>query len=145
MSAERDDAEIREQYQRLRQQDERLGRPLGTLLPAYRRLPRRQPYRRQATSRGDLRQLGPRLAAAALALALAAGAGALLRLRPRPAPPSQEAVIARLSHWRPPTDSLLQASRDQLLRGVPRLGESSIDGNFNGNLKGKLNGGNRTR
>ena len=141
MSAERDDAEIREQYQRLRQQDERLGRPLGTFLPAAGRRPRR----RQAASRGDLRQLGPCLAAAALALALAAGAGALLWLRPRPAPPSQEAVIARLSHWRAPTDSLLQASGDQLLRGVPRLGESSIDGNFNGNLKGKLNGGNRTR
>jgi hypothetical protein len=145
MSAERDDAQIREQYQRLRQQDERLGRQLGACLPAYQRLPRRQPYRRQAASRGDLRQLGPRLAAAALALALAAGAGTLLRLRPRPAPLSQEAVIARLSHWRAPTDSLLQAPGDQLLRGVPRLGESLIDGNFNGNDNGNYNGGNRTR
>jgi hypothetical protein len=141
MSAEHDDAEIREQYQRLRQQDERLGRPLDTFLPAWRRLPRRQPYRRQAASRGHLRQLGPRLAAAALALALAAGVGALLRLRPRPAPPSEEAVIARLSHWRAPTDSLLHAPGDQLLRGVPRLGESLIDGNFNGNF----NGGNQTK
>ncbi|HEV3075482.1 MAG TPA: hypothetical protein VHB47_13765 [Thermoanaerobaculia bacterium] len=145
MSADRDDAEIREQYQRLRQQDERLGRPLGTFLPAAGRLPRRQPYRRQAASRGDRRQLGPRLAAAALALALAAGAGALLLLRPRPVPPSQEAVIARLWRWRAPTESLLQASANQLLRGVPRLGESLIDGSFNGNLKGTLNGGNRTR
>lgn len=175
MSAERDDAEIREQYRRLRQQDERLGRPLGTLLPAAGRRPRRQPYRRQAASRprlrpansaatgdnrsrgrlspvaallvgrGQLRQLGTRLAAAALALALAAGAGALLRLRPRPAPPPQEAVIARLSHWRAPTDSLLHTPGDQWLRVVPRLGESSIDAHSNGNLKGNSNGGNRTR
>jgi hypothetical protein len=145
MSAERDDAEIREQYQRLRQQDERLGTPLGTFLPAAGRRPRRQPYRRQAASRGDLWQLGPRLAAAALALALAAGAGALFWLRPRPAPPSEETVIARLSHWRAPTDSLLQAPGEQLLRGMPRLGESLIDGHFNANLKVNFNGGNRTR
>lgn len=141
MSAERDDAEIREQYQRLRQQDERLGRPLGTFLPAAGRLPRRQPYRRQAASRGHRRQLGPRLAAAAVALALAAGVGALHWLRPRPAPPSEEAVIARLSHWRAPTDSLLHAPGDPLLRGVPRLGASSIDGNFYGNF----NGGNESK
>ncbi|HXO41291.1 MAG TPA: hypothetical protein VN999_07585, partial [Thermoanaerobaculia bacterium] len=96
-------------------------------------------------SRGDLRQLGPRLAAAALLLALAAGAGALLWLRPRPAQPSQEAAIARLSHWRAPTDSLLHAPGDQLLRGMPRLGESLIDGHFNANLKVNFNGGNRTR
>ncbi len=140
MSAERDDAEIREQYQRLRQQDERLGRPLDAFLPAVGRQPRRQPYRqpyrRQAAGRGHLRQFGPRLAAAAVALALAAGAGALHWLRPRPAPPSEEAVIARLSHWRAPTDSLLHAPGDRLLRGVPRLGASSIDGNFYGNFNG---------
>jgi hypothetical protein len=132
MSAEREDAEIREQYQRLRQQDERLGRSLDAFLPAV----GRQPYRRQAASRGHLRQLGPRLAAAAVALALAAGVGALHWLRPRPAPPSEEAVIARLSHWRAPTDSLLHAPGDPLLRGVPRLGASSIDVNFYGNFNG---------
>jgi hypothetical protein len=146
MSAERDDAEIREQYQRLRQQDERLARSLDAFRPAVRRLPRRQPYRqpyrRQAAGRGHRPQLRPRLAAAALGLALAAGGvGALLWLRPRPAPLSEEAVIARLSHWRAPTDSLLQAPGDQLLRGVPRLGASLIDGNFNGNF----NGGNEPR
>jgi hypothetical protein len=141
MSAEREDAEIREQYRRLRQQDERLGRPLDTFLPAVRRQPRRQPYRRQAAGRGPLRQLGPRLAAAAVALALAAGFGALHWLRPRPAPPSEEAVIARLSHWRAPTDSLLHAPGDPLLRGVPRLGESLIDGNLYGNF----NGGNESK
>lgn len=134
MSAERDDAEIREQYQRLRQQDERLARSLDALRPAV----RRQERRRQAGSHGHRRQLqlGPRLAAAALGLALAAGVGALLWLRPRPAPPSEEAVIARLSHWRAPTDALLHAPGDQLLRGVPRLGGSLIDGNFNHNLTG---------
>ena len=59
----------------------------------------------------------------------------------RPAPPSEEAVIARLSHWRAPTDSLLHAPGDPLLRGVPRLGASSIDGNLYGNF----NGGNESK
>ena len=139
MSAERDDAEIREQYQRLRREDESLGRsldafrPLDTLRPAVRRRPRRQ----QTASRGHRPQLRQRLAAAALGLALAVGVGGALRwLRPRPAPPDEEAAIARLSHWRAPTDSLLRAPGDRLLRGVPRLGESRIDGSLIGNFHG---------
>jgi hypothetical protein len=45
-------------------------------------------------------------------------------------------VIARLSHWRAPTDSLLHAPGDRLLRGVPRLVASSIDGSLYGNFNG---------
>jgi len=128
MSAERDDAEIRAQYQRLRREDEGVGRSLD----AFRQAVRARPRRPQAAGRGHRRQLRQRLAAAALGLALAVGLGALRWLRPRPAPPSDEAAIARLAHWRAPTDALLQAPGDRLLRGVPRLGESSIDGNFHG-------------
>ena len=128
MSAERDDAELREQYQRLRREDESLGRSLDAFRPAV-----RPPSRRRRTAgRGHRRQLRQRLAAAAIGLALAAGVGALRWLRPRPAPPSEEAAIARLAHWRAPTDSLLRIPGDRLLRGVPRLGESSIGGNFHG-------------
>jgi hypothetical protein len=33
-----------------------------------------------------------------------------------------EAVIAQLSHWRAPTDSLLRTPGSQLLRTLPRFG-----------------------
>ena len=71
MSAERDDAEIREQYQRLRQQDERLGRPLETFLPldTFRRAVRPRAGQRPAASRRRPR-FRQRLAAAALGLAI---------------------------------------------------------------------------
>lgn len=120
MTTERDDAELREHFQQLRQEDERLARE-----PSLHRWAAL--WRPAAGRRGQLR---PRLAAAAaLGLALAAGAGALHWLRPRPAPLPEEAAIARLSSWRAPTDSLLRAPGYELLRGVPRLGESSIGGN----------------
>jgi hypothetical protein len=126
MTTERDDAELREHFQQLRQEDERLARELSLHRWAARRRP-------AAGRRGQLR---PRLAvAAALGLALAAGVGVLHWLRPRPAPLTAEAAIARLSSWRAPTDSLLRAPGGELLRGVPRLGESSIGGNVLGGGK----------
>jgi hypothetical protein len=125
MRDERDDAELREQFQRLRRQDERLARPFSAFRLAARQRPR-------AGSRGLLRY---RLAAAALGLALVAGMGALHLLRPHAARFPDEAAIARLSRWRAPTDGLLRAPGDQLLRGVPRLGESVIDGNFFGGME----------
>ncbi len=127
MSAEREDGELREHYQRLRRQDERLARPFSPL---------RQGARPQARTRnrGQLRHL---LAAAALGLAVAAGVGALLWLRPRLAEPSA-AAIARLSQWRAPTDWLLQTPGSQLLRGVPRLGASPFGGKYLENDNRKL-------
>ena len=119
MSTERDDAELREQFRRLRRQDESVGRPFSAFRQEARR---RAPVARP----GHLRH---RLAAAALGLALAAGVCALHWLRPGPERLPEEAAIARLAGWRAPTDSLLRAPGDQLLRGVPRLGESSVGGN----------------
>ncbi|HLX06249.1 MAG TPA: hypothetical protein VKY89_00150 [Thermoanaerobaculia bacterium] len=119
MSADRDDGELREQYRRLRRQDESLARPFSVPRQAARRQSRTR-------SRGHLRQL---LAAAALGLAVAAGVGALLWLRPRLAEPSA-AAIARLSQWRAPTDSLLQTPGSQLMRSVPRLGASPFGGKY---------------
>jgi hypothetical protein len=129
MTAERDDADLRGQFQRLRQQDERVARQFSTLRQAARQRP-------VTVSRAHLRH---RLAAAALGLALAAGVGGALHwLRPGPAPLTEEEAIARLSSWRAPTESLLRAPGDQLLRGVPRLGESAIGGSFFEGSKGKL-------
>ena len=82
--------------------------------------------------------MGGAAAVAALGLAMAAGVGALHWLRPRPAPLPEEAAIVRLSSWRAPTDSLLRAPGDELLRSVPRLGESSIGGNVFGSGKDQL-------
>ena len=113
MSGDRDDSGLREQYQRLRRQDERLARPFSRLRQAARR-------RSRVPSQGSLRRL---LAAAALGLAVAGGVGALLWPRLRTAEPSA-AAIARLSQWRAPTDWLLQTPGSQLLRSVPRLGAS---------------------
>jgi hypothetical protein len=123
MSSERDDAELRGQFQRLRRQDEGQGPPFATLREAARR-------RREPASRGPRGRLRHRLAAAAVGLAMAAGLGALLWLRPRTAQPPEEAAIARLSRWRAPTDSLLRGPGDQLLRGLPRLGESAVGGHL---------------
>ena len=129
MTTERDDAELRQHFRQLREEDEKLARELAP----YRRAARQRPG---VGRRGGLR---PRLAAAAaLGLAIAAGVGALHWLRPRPAPLTEAAAIARLSSWRAPTDSLLRAPGDELLRGVPRLGESSIGGNVFAGSNDKL-------
>jgi len=119
MSTERDEAELREQFRRLRRQDESLGRPFSAFsLEARRRPP-------VASSR----HVRHRLAVAALGLALAAGVGVIQWLRTGPARLPEEAAIARLTRWRAPTDSLLRSPGAQLLPGVPRLGESSVGGN----------------
>lgn len=128
MTTGRDDGELRDQFQRLRRQDERLARPFST--------PRQAAGQRsRPRSRGQLRR---RLAAAALGLALAAGAGSLYWLRPRIAELPEADAIARLTRWRAPTDSLLQAPGDQLLRGVPRLGASPFGGRFFTGNKSRL-------
>ena len=128
MSTERDDGELRDRFQRLRWQDERLARPFSILRQAARQ-------QRRARSRGPLRH---RLAAAALGLVLAAGAGALHWLRPRIAEPPAEEAIARLTRWRAPTDSLLEAPGNQLMRSVPRLGASLFRGEYFAGNDGKL-------
>ena len=127
MSGERDDGELRDEFRRLRRQDARLARPFSTVRQAARRPPGR--------SRGHLRQ---RLAAAALGLALVAGGGALHWLRPRTAELPAAAAIARLTHWRAPTDSLLEVPGDQLMRSVPRFGASPFGGEYLAGNDGKL-------
>jgi hypothetical protein len=116
MSTERDEAGLREQFRRLRRQDESLGRPFSAFSLEVRR---RAPV-------ASSRHVRHRLAAAAFGLALAAGV--IQWLRPGPARLPEEAAIARLTRWRAPTDSLLRSPGDQLLHGVPRLGESAVGG-----------------
>jgi hypothetical protein len=121
--------EIREQFQRLRRQDERLARPFSALRPARpERLEAGQ--RHQVRRRGDFRRrlAAAGLAAAALGLILAAGVGTLHWLRLRAAEPPAADAIVRLGDWRAPTDWLLRTPGDQLLRGVPRLGAPLLGG-----------------
>lgn len=132
MSPERDDADLREAFQSLRRQDERLGLPFAGFAASDRDDAGRVRAGRSAADRRPL--LRPRLAAAALACLLAAAAvvGTVRWLLPGlPATPRRAdgAAAARLSAWRAPTDSLLEASAGQLLRGVPRLADSVVGGN----------------
>jgi hypothetical protein len=132
MTTERDDDRLREQFQRLRRQDERLARPFSAPRSAQPARPARPAagQRPRARRRGSFRHrlATAALAAAALGLALAAGVGTLHWLRLRAAEPPAADAIVRLTHWRAPTDWLLQASGDQLLRGVPRLGAPLLGG-----------------
>jgi ferric-dicitrate binding protein FerR (iron transport regulator) len=144
MNAERDDADLRAAFQRLRRQDETLGRPFVAFdrapAPAGRwRAGSRvagRPAGRVATGGScDRPRLRPLLAAAALACVLAAAVGTVRWLLP--APPRRAdataaagaAATSRLSSWRAPTDALLDAPGGQLLRGVPRLADSVVGGN----------------
>jgi hypothetical protein len=100
MSLDPLDTELREQFQRLKQQDE-------IRAPAFRRPV--QPAGRW--------RLNYRFVAVALILIV----GIAFTILRRQQPPD-EAVIAQLSHWRAPTDSLLRTPGSQLLRTLPRFG-----------------------
>jgi hypothetical protein len=141
MTTEHDDDGLREQFQRLRRQDERLARPFSVPRPA--RQATRQPLARQSEKLRH--RLAAALAAAALGLVLAAGMGMLHWLRPRAAALPAADAIARLSGWRAPTDWLLQASGDQLLRGVPRLGAPLLGGTGITTTKTHFSGGDERR
>jgi hypothetical protein len=110
-----DDRELHQHFERLRQEDERLARPFSVVTELARPAPR-------ARAAGHRRL---RLAAAALSVALLIGAGALRWPRFRRVEPP----LALLSHWRAPTDSLLEAPESELLRSVPRLGAPLLSDN----------------
>jgi hypothetical protein len=100
MSFHGDDADLREHFQRLKRQDQ--GRA-----PAF---------QRPAPPAGRWR---PSYGFVALALILiAAIAFTIVR---RQQPPDQ-AVIAQLSRWHAPTDSLLRTAGSQLLQTLPKFG-----------------------
>ena len=94
------DAELREQFQRLKRQDE--GRA-----PAF---------RRPLTASGRWR-VNYRFAALALILI----AGIAFAIVGRQQPPD-EAIVAQLSRWHSPTGSLLRTPGSRLLQTLPRFG-----------------------
>jgi hypothetical protein len=100
MSFDPDDADLREQFQRLKRQDEGLA-------PAFRR-----PSPSAGHWRFNYRFL-------ALALILIAGVAFTIARRQQPL---DEANIAQLSRWHAPTDSLLRTPGSQLLQTLPRFG-----------------------
>ena len=100
MSLDPVDADLREQFQRLKQQDKDRA-------PAFRR----------PASPGGHWRLNYRFAALALILI----AGIVFTIARRQQLPD-EAVIAQLSHWRAPTDSLLRTPGSQLLKTLPTFG-----------------------
>lgn len=128
MSQERDDADLREAFQSLRRQDERLGRPFAGIAALDRDGAGRIRTGWSAADRRSL--LRPRLAAAVLAslLVVAAVAGTVRWLLPGAPRRVHDAAAPPLSAWRAPTDSLLESSAGQLLRGVPRLADSVVGG-----------------
>jgi hypothetical protein len=101
MSFDPGDEDLREQFQRLRLQDE--GRA-----PAFRRPIQPAGHRR----------LNHRFVTVALILIIAGIAFVVLRRQRRP----DETVIAQLSRWRSPTESLLRTPGRELLQPLPRFG-----------------------
>jgi len=99
-----DESNLRDRFQFLKSQDRALA-------PEFTGQP--QPRGRWV--------LNYRLAGAALALILLAGFSVKSFLhRPEPA----EVSIAQISHWRAPTDSLLETPGGELLRTLPQFGEN---------------------
>lgn len=117
MNFEPDDAELREQFQRLKRQDEGMAPSFSSQWDELN--PRARTYRGWT--------LNYRLAGAALAILLLAGILLAIHNRgqARLAKPP-EATLAELSGWRAPTDWLLRTPGGQLLQTVPRLGEPLI-------------------
>jgi hypothetical protein len=106
-----DDGNLRDRFHLLKSQDRALAPEFARFWETLRRQP--QP--------GGGWVLNYRLAGAALALIVLAGfvVKSLLH-RPEPA----EVSIAEISHWRAPTDSLLQIPGGELLRTLPQFGEN---------------------
>jgi hypothetical protein len=100
MSIDPVDADLREHFQRLKRQDEARA-------PAFRRPP----------SNAGRWHLNYRFVA--LVLILIAGIAFTIARRQQP---PDEAVIAQLSRWHSPTDSLLRTPGRQLLQTLPRFG-----------------------
>jgi hypothetical protein len=100
MSFHGDDADLREHFQRLKRQDDAEA----------------PPFRRPAPPAGCWR-----LNYGFVALALILIAGIAFAIMKRQQPPDQ-AVIAQLSRWHAPTDSLLRTPGSQLLQTLPKFG-----------------------
>ena len=101
-----DDNNLRDRFQHLKSQDRALA-------PEFTRQP--QPRGRWVPNY--------RFAGAALALVLLAGFGVKSFLH---RPERAEVSIAQISHWRAPTDSLLEIPGGELLRTLPQFGETEI-------------------
>jgi hypothetical protein len=106
-----DDSNLRDRFQLLKSQDRALAPEFARLLEALRRPP--QP--------GGGWMLNYRLAGAALALLLLAGFAVKSLLH---RPERAQVAIAEISHWRAPTESLLQIPGVELLRTLPQFGEN---------------------
>lgn len=103
------DETLRGRFAALRREDEQHAPEFAGLWRTRARPPRRRNYW---------------LATAACAVAILAVLFLLRSIQPRP----EVNTIASITEWKAPTDFLLETPGRELLRTVPSLGESKIDG-----------------
>jgi hypothetical protein len=116
MKTDHDDGELRELYQRLKLEDEKLARPFAEHFSGHPRS-----MRPRGGSRPRI-NLSHRLAAVALALVLLAGYLVARWHRASLPRPQAEVSLAGIFRWQAPTDFLLHTAENPLLRSVPRFG-----------------------
>ncbi len=112
MNDDRDEKEMRELFQALRREDERVAPPFSRSWESA-----------LARMRKPSRSWRPLRAIAAATVLTLLGVFAVFFVHPT-RPPELGVVV---SEWRSPTNSLLKSLDDPLLKTVPRLGGPSVD------------------
>ncbi len=121
MTPEREEADLREEFQRLRREEERCA-------PAFSSLWAAATVRAQSPAPSGAGQPRPVSRAAALVWLVVLLVAAFYAALGPPAepPPAGRGEVVALSQWRAPSDVLLETPGRQLLRTVPKLSESSV-------------------